>query len=63
MYTCKQEISELTDAHVTTIEKLCDNLTRQAKLNKLTLNKYTQHVGFLQFLLMSEQLSTRQLRY
>ena len=56
--TSKREIEELSATHADTIEKLHNNYTRQAELNKSTLSKYTQHVGLLQFL-TSQELSTR----
>ena len=50
----KQEIEEITATHTDTIERLHNNYTRQAELNKSTLSKYTQHVGLLQFMLASQ---------
>ena len=51
--TSKREIEELSATYADTIEKLHNNYTRQAELNKTTLSKHTQHVGLLQFLLTS----------
>ena len=59
--TSKREIEELSATHADTIEKLHNNYTRQAELNKSTLSKYTQHVGLLQLLLTSQEFSTRRL--
>ena len=59
--TSKREIEELSATHADTIEKLHNNYTRQAELNKTTLSKHTQHVGLLQFLLTSQEFSTRRL--
>ena len=43
----KREIEELSTTHADTKEKLHNNYTRQAELNKTTLSKHTQHVGLL----------------
>ena len=56
--TSKWEIEELSATHTYTTEKLLNNYTRQAELNKTTLSKHTQHVGLLQFLLTSQEFST-----
>ena len=53
------KLQELTAMHVATIDTLHANYKRQAELNKIALDKHTQHVGLLHFLLMSKQFSTR----